>query len=1055
MTNVRDRDTVDSLAGNRDSRWWNGSRFSYRQLVACLGLLAVVLAELLRPGSLQQVLSGVGWFALFVAAFLTLFRQGSDTVADDADVAHFSDSVRAWRWVLLGLGASGILLAQTWFRSGTAIAGGDIAPPIGTAWIGRIFSIYGWSGSNLGGPVANQGQLPFAMLDEAVHLAGGSGALAQRIWFTLLIAAILVAGATLARSLGMSSLAGVVVGVVFFLNPMTLSQVDSNDVYLVAMILVAALPAALIAYARGTLRLWQLNVAFALAAPFVGFSFANPPLVGMLGLALLATPALVWARFDRTSAVKCFKGLLIAGAVMGSVSAYWLIPSYLQISQSAATGTLSSLSRWAFTESRSTLANGFWLNTTWGWSFAEYYPFAHLFGQPPLILVRAFLPLLAFVGLALGFSRDRLRRDSGFMRLAGLLSVLVLGLILLSNGTRAPGFLLFDPLYHLPYGWLLQEPGRFLLIGALGYALLIGLLIDRIRSRAVLRAHSGSHGRVFSRYGLPKIGVSAVAITIALVAGFPLWTGAVIPGPRAGFPSLHVVVPKYWERTTSFLNSTKAPAGAVLVLPADDFYQMPYTWYYGNDGFILSLLDRHVVDPGGQGYDPASKELLAAVRLEDSALISHNWLEASRILEAVGTPIVLVRGDINPNFPGRTITAPQTLASALRADPYMHVVRRFGLLSLYEANRSHYHSPTSYVTVASRTPNLAALGVLPPRTALVTSQPQIGHEVVVNLPPLQSWRIAKHELLTSFALPGSDRLTAHDTQPGSSAFRVGLSPPRHRSQRARTGVVSLAHGPNILYDGSFHHGNWSPVGNCNSALPVASKTMLGGSVSRIGGPFGSPVLTLHASVDAACEARTLDWQGGHVFIRYLARSVSGGAPDVCLWESPVDRCATISSSSQSITSQRSGWARYSFVVTPNQGTRALSLVVYAYAPGNGSQSIDQYSNVQAFSLPNITPPILTGVPKAYQHARLVVAARGFSSSVSDPQGLTHVLVDGLRSGWIADRKVTKGPSESLFFTAHSALYAILGFAAVMAGFAGVLTRLLGKNERLWAKLREK
>ena len=101
------------------------------------------------------------------------------------------------------------------------------------------------------------------MLDEIVHLAGGSGALAQRIWFTLLIAAILVAGVALARSLSMSPLAGIAVGVVFFMNPMTLSQVGINDVYLVAMVLVAALPAALIAYARGTLKLWQLSVAFA------------------------------------------------------------------------------------------------------------------------------------------------------------------------------------------------------------------------------------------------------------------------------------------------------------------------------------------------------------------------------------------------------------------------------------------------------------------------------------------------------------------------------------------------------------------------------------------------------------------------------------------------------------------------------------------------------------------------------------------------------------------------------------------------------------------------
>jgi hypothetical protein len=380
-----------------------------------------------------------------------------------------------------------LLIAQTWFRSGTAIADGDIAPPIGTAWIGRIFSIYGWSGANLGGPIANQGQLPFAMLDEIVHLAGGSGALAQRVWLSLLIAAIFVAGAVLARTLSMSPLAGLVVGVVFFVNPMTLSQVNIYIVYLVGMILVAVLPAASIAYARGSLKLWQLNVAFAFAAPFVGLSFANPPLVGMLAVALFATPLLIWARFDRAAATKCFGGVLVAGAVLGAVSSYWLIPSLLQVSQSTATGTLSSFSRWGFTESRSTLANGFWLNTVWGWSFGNYYPYAYLFKQVPLILVRPLFAFLSFLGLTLGCAGSRSKRNTGVTRLVGLLSVLVLGLILLSNGTRSPGFLLFDPLYHLPYGWLLQEPGRFLLVGALGSALLMGLLVDRMRSRVASR----------------------------------------------------------------------------------------------------------------------------------------------------------------------------------------------------------------------------------------------------------------------------------------------------------------------------------------------------------------------------------------------------------------------------------------------------------------------------------------------------------------------------------------------------------------------------------------
>ena len=57
-------------------------------------------------------------------------------------------------------------------------------------------------------------------------------------------------------------------------------------------------------------------------------------------------------------------------------------------------------------------------------------------------------------------------------------------------------------------------------------------------------------------------------------------------------------------------------SGAVLVLPPDDFYQMPYRWgYYGTDSFIPDLMNRPVLVPSGQGYSPASVQLLRAVDL--------------------------------------------------------------------------------------------------------------------------------------------------------------------------------------------------------------------------------------------------------------------------------------------------------------------------------------------------------------------------------------------------------------------------------------------------------
>ena len=93
------------------------------------------------------------------------------------------------------------------------------------------------------------------------------------------------------------------------------------------------------------------------------------------------------------------------------------------------------------------------------------------------------------------------------------------------------------------------------------------------------------------------------AVSAAVLApGFPLMTGAIAPVHRPVLPSTRVSVPAYWTAMASYLNGS-APPGNLLVLPEDDFYQMPYTWgYYGADGFIRDLIARNVVDPVAQGY---------------------------------------------------------------------------------------------------------------------------------------------------------------------------------------------------------------------------------------------------------------------------------------------------------------------------------------------------------------------------------------------------------------------------------------------------------------------
>ncbi len=326
----------------------------------------------------------------------------------------------------------------------------------------------------------------------------------------------------------------------------------------------------------------------------------------MIGALLASMPLLVGWLDGRAAARRALRTLALGAPLLALASSYWLVPTVLQLKIDA-TSTLANPSSWTWTEGRATLANGFWLNNDWGWKFAEYFPYAGAYGKFPLLILKFLLPITAFGFLALARFPRAIGVTARRARLGIAASAMALFLVLLSTGTRLPGALVFDPLYELPLGWLLREPGRFLMLGGLAYSVLLALTTEAACERlnsfelgTVWRWRSALH-----RPGLRLAAVSVVGAAV-LAPGFPLMTGAIAPVHRPLLPSARVSVPAYWTAMASYLNGS-APPGNLLVLPEDDFYQMPYTWgYYGADGFITNLIARNVVDPVAQGYAAAS-----------------------------------------------------------------------------------------------------------------------------------------------------------------------------------------------------------------------------------------------------------------------------------------------------------------------------------------------------------------------------------------------------------------------------------------------------------------
>ena len=70
-----------------------------------------------------------------------------------------------------------------------------------------------------------------------------------------------------------------------------------------------------------------------------------------------------------------------------------------------------------------------------------------------------------------------------------------------------------------------------------------------------------------------------------------------IPDVRPNQPSAHVRVPQFWWDMADVINADERP-GKVLVMPLDDYYQMPTTWgFAGVDNIPNLLIQRPVVQP--------------------------------------------------------------------------------------------------------------------------------------------------------------------------------------------------------------------------------------------------------------------------------------------------------------------------------------------------------------------------------------------------------------------------------------------------------------------------
>ena len=562
---------------------------------------------------------------------------------------------------------------QTWFRPSSFIATGDLAPFLGRGLEPQAGSLWNHLVTGAGSVNFQISLAPQYVTVRIVGLLGGSEMLAQRLFFTALIVAAAAGGALFASVFTRRPVVIATAALLTVFNPMMMVQ--TLDPLIPATLAVCGIVGGLLLSAAEGRRPHPLLLGLATAV--VSLLALNPPLVVACLVWVILVVVLSTAMFGRQGTQRA--GILLLRATPWAVglNLWWLVPFVLSFVTGSGSSTFqaqTNVSSWAWTHARDSISNVLTLNSSWAWVYKQYYPYAASVDQPWWEPLKFALPILAFAGPLVAPRNLRCATK--------VLLGLVLVLIFVGKGLHPPLTAANSYLYRVVPGFfLLREPSAK--IGPLLVLLYVGLASLTLERGVGMLASARSSGRrVIDRRSL-LAATPCLAALGAIVYPWPMWSGAVIPEKRPVLPSARVHFPTEWRQAATWFDHDHRP-GKVLVLPRNDFYQMPTTWGYLGTDFTPQLTIRKptiVRLPGNYfGDTPAYDNLTASV---EQALLSGDLAAVPPLLRSLGVTSILLRHDFDLNYPGHTVADPDVLEAALARLPELHVEKTNRLLALY------------------------------------------------------------------------------------------------------------------------------------------------------------------------------------------------------------------------------------------------------------------------------------------------------------------------------------------------------------------------------------
>jgi arabinofuranan 3-O-arabinosyltransferase len=597
------------------------------------------------------------------------------------------------------------LIVSRWFIPGTFISTGDMGSFIRRGWEPEVLSSWNHTISGAGSAAHTIGRLFEFGLIRFVGLFGGDEYTAQWLFYTCIYGLVAVGATYAARALVRNEPATIAAGTFAVLNGFFLTRLP-NPLNIISVGTLAVVTGLALRVAAGK----KLSAVWAGVAilPMSFLAFNPPMFVVALAWTAVGTPLLALAFYGWRAVGRLLRWFVPAAVWALALNAFWLVPfvfAYAGGGGAVSNADFRDPTAWSWSQAQNQIPNILTMVANWAWVKPQYLPFAAGLDEPWIVWARYLIPALLFLAPVL--ARPRLRRPA--LVILGL-SIVFLGL---AKGLQPPFAQVNLFLYnHAPGFWLFREPmsklGQLLV---LFIAMSIAIGLDGVWSR--WRERTATSRVVWLR--LQVVGAWG-AVLIVVLQVHPLWTGRVIPDVRPMQPSAHVRVPDFWWEMSDRLNEDPRD-GRVLVLPLDDYYQMPTTWGFAGVDSIANLLIQHpVVQPKPDGYFGEVPGFGGNIKAIETALLTGDLEAVPRLLEANQISRVIVRHDLVRGLPGRTFADDTVLQQAMDRTPGVTKVTE-GSLDLYEVGDGDIPLVRAYDTVlpvpARPRAGAAVLGTVP------------------------------------------------------------------------------------------------------------------------------------------------------------------------------------------------------------------------------------------------------------------------------------------------------------------------------------------------------